>query len=153
MGEWVVRAEEARSDHVVKGYREHLGALGTYGFSVPYDPGSSVGDLALAAGFSNGQMSYQDEGDVQAACRRRSRYRGTSWTSSRRQGVSYHHTCSVTDDASQAWCCMRSLPMPYRRSAARFCGRIGLSLPVTLFFVRYSRAFCVVVIRAAVTGE
>jgi hypothetical protein len=67
MGSWVVRAGLARPEFLIASYTEHLGAQGTYGFSVQYNPGSSVDDLAFVGRFANGSISYQDEDVLQAA--------------------------------------------------------------------------------------
>jgi hypothetical protein len=96
MGEWIVRAGEARPDQLIKGYREHLGALGVYGFSVQYNPGSTVDALALAGAFSNGQISYQDEDVLQAAVAPLSYRLSIIQT----PGSGYHHTCAVLYDAT-----------------------------------------------------
>lgn len=96
MGEWVVRAGEAKPDQLIKGYREHLGALGTYGISVQYNPGSAVDDLARAGSFSNGQISYQDEDVLQAAVAPL----GYQLSVIQTPGAGYHHTCAVLYDAT-----------------------------------------------------
>lgn len=105
MGNWVVRAGEAQPGQLVKGYREHLGAPGVYGFSVQYNPGSSVDDLARAGAFSNGQISYQDEDVLQAVVARLGYRLGFIRT----PGGVYHHTCAVLYDAAGAM--LHTLPL------------------------------------------
>ena len=51
MADWVVRAGIADAPRLIQGYTEHRGQLGTYGFSVQYQPGATVDELCLAGQF------------------------------------------------------------------------------------------------------
>jgi hypothetical protein len=55
---------------LVSGYGPHRVVAGLYGFSVQYQPGRTVKDLAQAGQFPNAQISYQDEAilDPHSAC-------------------------------------------------------------------------------------
>lgn len=100
-----MRAGEAQPGQLMKGYREHLGARGVYGFSVQYNPGSSVDDLAREGAFSNGQISYQDEDVLQAVVASLGYRLGFIPT----PGGVYHHTCMVLYGAAGAM--LHTLPL------------------------------------------
>lgn len=93
MGDWVVRAGEAKGKDLVAGYREHGGLPGTFGFSVQYAPGQgkSVDELARAGRFRNAQISYATDTDLIAAAMRLGY--GLAFVPS--PGTGYHYTCSV----------------------------------------------------------
>lgn len=67
MGTWVVRAGETQAKFLIDGYVEHRRMPGVYGFSVQYNAGSSVDDLARAGRFRNTRISFQEEDVLQAA--------------------------------------------------------------------------------------
>lgn len=105
MGNWVVRAGEAQPQYLIDGYVQHKGALGVYGFSVQYNPGSSVDELAQVGRFRNATISYQDEDVLQTAVAALGYRLGFIPT----PGAGYHHTCTVIYDAAGTM--LHALPM------------------------------------------
>ncbi|HKV83646.1 MAG TPA: hypothetical protein VJN88_03760 [Ktedonobacterales bacterium] len=98
MGSWVVRAGEAQAQFLVDGYVEHRRMPGVYGFSVQYNAGSSVDDLALAGRFRNTRISFQDEDALQAVVAPLG-YRLEFIPS---PGGGFHHTCTLIEVATGA---------------------------------------------------
>lgn len=103
---WVVRAGEAKAVDLVKGYREHLGVQGLYGFSVQYEARLPWQELARAGQYPNAQVSIAEESDLQAALR--SLGHDLRLVSS--PGAGYHHTFAVLYDATGAM--LTQLPLP-----------------------------------------
>lgn len=103
---WVVRAGEARAVDLVKGYREHLGVPGLYGFSVQYQAGISWQDLARAGQYPNAQVSIADEEDLRVALRPL----GYDFRLVASPGGGYHHTFVVLYDATGTM--LTQLPLP-----------------------------------------
>lgn len=95
---WVVRAGVAKPLDLIKGYTEHLGALGTYGFSVQYNPGSDIDELARAGQHPNATISIATEDALQAAVMPLGYHLGFIRT----PGHGYHHTCTVVYDTQQS---------------------------------------------------
>jgi RHS repeat-associated protein len=58
---WVVRGGTAAPDNLQKGYGPHDQVPGLYGFSVQYQPGKTLDQLAQAGQFKNKQISYQTD--------------------------------------------------------------------------------------------
>src|SRR5262249_22731600 len=92
-----------------------------YGFSVQYNPGSTVDVLAREGAFSNGRISYQDEGALQAAVASLGRGYRLGLVST--PGSGYHHTCTVIYDATGAM--LHTLP----RDAAQAISAAFLRMP------------------------
>ena len=93
---WVVRAGEAKAVDLVKGYKEHLGVPGLYGFSVQYHAALPWQDLARAAQYPNAQVSIAQDNDLLAALQSIG-YRMRLVTS---PGAGYHHTFAVLYDVT-----------------------------------------------------
>jgi hypothetical protein len=91
---WVVRAGEAKPGDLVLGYTAHRLVSGLYGFSVPYQAGASLDELARAGQFPNAQIRYADELSLAHAIEPRYRLRLVP-----RPGKGYHHTLAVIEDA------------------------------------------------------
>jgi hypothetical protein len=92
---WVVRAGEAKPVDLMKGYKEHLGVPGLYGFSVQYHAALSWHDLARAGQYPNAQVSIAQEHDLLAALQSLG-YRIQLVPS---PGAGYHHTFAALYDA------------------------------------------------------
>ena len=97
MDEWVVRGGIAAPQYLIAGYAEHKKVSGTYGFSVQYQPGISVDDLAKAGQFPNAEISYAQKADLEAAIQ----YFGYAMELRRTSGIGYHHTFIILYDASR----------------------------------------------------
>jgi hypothetical protein len=95
---WVVRAGAAKAVELVKGYREHLGVPGLYGFSVQYQAGLSWQELAQAGRFPHAQVSIAEDHDLRVALQ--SLGYGLRLVPS--PGAGYHHTFAVLYDATGA---------------------------------------------------
>lgn len=95
---WVVRAGEAKPADLVKGYKEHLGVSGLYGFSVQYHAGLSWQELARAGQFPNAQVSIAEENVLQMALQSL----GYTLRLIASPGAGYHHTFVVLYDATGA---------------------------------------------------
>jgi hypothetical protein len=93
---WVVRAGQAKAADLIRGYGEHLGVPGLYGFSVQYDSGSSWQELARAGRYPNALVSIADENDLQAALQSL----GYTFRLVPSPGRGYHHTFVVLYDAT-----------------------------------------------------
>jgi hypothetical protein len=98
MGNWVVRAGEAQPQHLMDGYVQHKRVLSVYGFSVQYNAGSSVDELARAGQFRNTRISYQDEDVLQAAVASL----GYRLEFIQTPGGGFHHTCAMIYGATGA---------------------------------------------------
>ena len=98
MDEWVVRAGIASADFLITGYGKHKGYAQQqiYGFSVQYNPGSSIADLAKAGEFPNGSISYAQKLALEQALY------GIGYTMKllKTKGTGYHHTLIVIYDAN-----------------------------------------------------
>lgn len=113
---WVVRAGEAKAADLINGYAPHRAVPGLYGFSVQYQLGTTVEELAQAGPFPNAQASYQDEIVLSQALQAR----GYSLRLVRSPGKGHHHTFAVMYDASNAM--QQSLrPRSPRPSKRLFC--------------------------------
>jgi hypothetical protein len=90
--EWVVRGGIASPPQLVNGYGRHA-ALVTplYGFSVQYQPGKTIEELALAGQFRNRQISYADDDALQAAVQSV----GYTMQLVKSPGRGFHHTFAV----------------------------------------------------------
>jgi hypothetical protein len=93
---WVVRAGEAKAVDLIKGYREHLGVPGLYGFSVQYHASLPWQELARSGGYPNAQVSVAEEGDLLAALRSL----GYALRLVPSPGGGHHHTFVVLYDAT-----------------------------------------------------
>lgn len=94
--EWVVRAGVASAASLVKGYNQHRGVPGLFGFSVQYAPGKTVDELARAGNFPHPQISYAMEDALRAALRSL----GYTMRLVKSPGQGYHHTFAVLYDAT-----------------------------------------------------
>jgi hypothetical protein len=103
---WVVRAGGAKAADLTKGYSEHLGVPGLYGFSVQYQIGLSWQELARAGQYPNAQVSIAEEGDLRAALR----LLGYDLRLVSSPGRGYHHTFVVLYDATGTM--LTQLPIP-----------------------------------------
>ncbi len=103
---WVVRAGEGKPVDLMKGYKEHLGVPGLYGFSVQYQTGLSWQELARAGQFPNAQVSIAQEGDLLVALQSL----GYALRLVPSPGAGYHHTFVVLYDATGAM--LTQLPHP-----------------------------------------
>jgi hypothetical protein len=102
----VVRAGEAKPVDLMKGYREHLGVPGLYGFSVQYHAGVSWQELARAGQYPNAQVSIAEEHDLLVALAPL----GYICRLVPSPGAGYHHTFVVLYDAIGAM--LTQLPQP-----------------------------------------
>ena len=93
---WVVRAGIASPNSLVRGYNQHRGVPGLFGFSVQYAPGRSVEELALAGQFPHEQISYATANTLQLALQ------PLDYTMRLVQspGREFHHTFAVLYDVS-----------------------------------------------------
>jgi hypothetical protein len=107
---WVVRAGEAKPGDLVLGYTAHRLVSGLYGFSVQYQAGASLDELARAGQFPNAQISYADELSLAHAIEPRYRLRLVP-----SPGKGYHHTLAVIEDAGGIM--RQTLPLPRRAGA------------------------------------
>jgi len=94
--EWVVRAGIASAKSLVKGYNQHRGVPGLFGFSVQYAPGKTIDELAWAGNFPHPQISYATVGALRAALRSL----GYAIRLVASPGQGYHHTFAVLYDAT-----------------------------------------------------
>ena len=97
MDEWVVRGGIAVPKYLSAGYAEHKKAPGVYGFSVQYQPGISIDDLAQAGQFPNAEISYAQKVALEVAVQQF----GYTMELRRTPGIGYHHTLIVLYDASR----------------------------------------------------
>lgn len=93
---WVVRGGLATADRLMAGYGPHTGVPGLFGFSVQYQPGKSVDEIAQTRRFPNGQLSIAYDTELQAALAPL----GYSMRIIRSPGRGYHHTLAVLYDAN-----------------------------------------------------
>ncbi|HEX8729672.1 MAG TPA: hypothetical protein VF739_13660 [Ktedonobacterales bacterium] len=96
MAEWVVRAGEAAPEKLVQGYDEHRLVPGLFGFSVQYEPGKSVDELARAGRFLNAKISFAYDSDLAASLLPL----GYSMRLLKTPGSGYHVTFVVLYDAT-----------------------------------------------------
>jgi hypothetical protein len=95
--EWVVRGGVVTPKQLSDGFGKHAGvSMPHYGFSVQYQPGKTIAELALAGQFRNGQISYALDDDLQAAVQ----YVGYSMQLVKSPGRGYHHTFAVIYNAN-----------------------------------------------------
>jgi hypothetical protein len=94
--EWVVRGGIATTDRLQKGYGEHRGMRGVFGFSVQYAPGKTVEELAQVGRIRNGQISFATVDDIRAALHPI----GYAMRLVKCPGQGFHHTFAVVYDAS-----------------------------------------------------
>lgn len=90
MEEWIVRAGVADPARLIAGYGRHQGYPNQqiYGFSVQYNPGSSIEELAKVGQFPNKSISYAPKQDLEAAVRPLN----YSILLQRTKGIGFHHT-------------------------------------------------------------
>ncbi len=89
-----MRAGIASPGSLVKGYNQHRGVPGLFGFSVQYAPGRSIEELALAGQFPHEQISYATDDALQLALQPH----GYTMRLVRSPGRGYHHTFAVLYD-------------------------------------------------------
>lgn len=94
--EWVVRGGQTTAERLMRGYAEHLGMPGLYGFSVQYQPGMGVDEIARARRFPNGGLSVAYDVELADALHPL----GYAMRIVRSPGRGYHHTLAVLYDAS-----------------------------------------------------
>jgi hypothetical protein len=102
--DWVVRAGAASADFLMRGYTEHKGMSGVFGFSVQSEPGKTVAELAAAGRFPNNQISYATLDALQAAVQPL----GYRIRLIKSPGVGFHQTLTVLYDANGAM--LQTLP-------------------------------------------
>jgi hypothetical protein len=101
-----VRAGEAKAADLIRGYGEHLGVPGLYGFSVQYQSGSSWQELARAGRYPNAQVSIADDIALRVALLSL----GYTFRLVPSPGRGYHHTFVVLYDATGIM--LTQLPLP-----------------------------------------
>ena len=90
--EWVVRGGVALPKQLIDGYGVHLGVHAPlYGFSVQYQPGRTIDELAQAGQFRNSQISYAADDALQAAIQSV----GYTMRLVQSPGRGFHHTFAV----------------------------------------------------------
>lgn|SRR5579883_1459261 len=95
--EWVVRGGVATPKQLSDGFGKHAGvSIPLYGFSVQYQPGKTIDELARAGQFRNGQISYATDDDLQAAVQQV----GYAMRLVKSPGRGYHHTFAVIYNAT-----------------------------------------------------
>ena len=95
--EWVVRGGLATPKQLIDGYGPHERVNASlYGFSVQYQPGKTIDDLAFAGQFRNGQMSYAGDDTLQSAIQSV----GYTMQLVKSPGRGYHHTFAVIYNAT-----------------------------------------------------
>lgn len=119
--DWVVRAGEARPEHLMRRYTEHLGMQGVYGFSVLYQPGFAWQTLLQADGFPNPTVSVAYDDDLAAALSPL----GYTLRLIKTPGRRFHHTFCVLYNASGT--VLDHLP----RDAAEAISRVFVRYPNT----------------------
>ncbi len=80
----------------MKGYNQHRGVPGLFGFSVQYAPGRSIEELALAGQFPHEQISYATDDALRVALQTL----GYTMKLVRSPGRGYHHTFAVLYDVN-----------------------------------------------------
>lgn len=96
--EWVVRAGMAEPGNLQANYQEHDAVPGVFGFSVQYQAGRTIDELAQAGQFPNAKISYAYDGELAATLSPL----GYSMRLVATPGRGYHHTFMVLYDASGA---------------------------------------------------
>lgn len=91
-----MRAGVANAGSLIKGYNQHRGVPGLFGFSVQYASGKTISELALAGQFPHPQISFAADDALQAALQPL----GYSMRLVKSPGGGYHHTFAVLYDAS-----------------------------------------------------
>jgi hypothetical protein len=94
--DWVVRAGIASPGSLARGYNQHRGVPGLFGFSVQYAIGRSVEELTLAGQFPHEQISHATDDALQLALQPL----GYTMNLVRSPGRGYHHTFAVLYDVS-----------------------------------------------------
>jgi hypothetical protein len=90
--EWVVRAGIATPKQLIDGFGKHLGVgAPLYGFSVQYQPGRTIDELAQAGQYRNGQISYASDDDLAMAVNSS----GYTMRLVKSPGRGFHHTFAV----------------------------------------------------------
>jgi len=108
---WVVRAGLAKTERLQAGFQEHLGAPGVFGFSVQYEPGRTIEELAAAGRFPNGQISYAADTALSDAARNlgydlaliKTPGRGFHYTLGLRASATSDIVQQLPDDVAQAF--------------------------------------------------
>ncbi len=99
MGEWVVRGGVATPQSLKNGYRSHRGVPGLAGFSVQYQPGRTIEQLAAAGLLPHPQINYALDIDLVDAAQVLG-YRIELISSPGRLGNLYHHTLTAWGQAT-----------------------------------------------------
>jgi len=91
---WIVRGGVATPSQLQAGTTRHRGMPdppSLFGFSVQYQPGKTIQELAAAGRFRNAQISVTTEEELVAACLAA----GYPVSIVKSPGVGYHHTAQV----------------------------------------------------------
>jgi hypothetical protein len=88
---WVVRSGIATPEQLKDGTSEHKAIAGLYGFSVQYQPGRSIQELAAAGWFPNRHISVATIEDLVAV----GENAGYNVSVVKSPGRGYHHTIEV----------------------------------------------------------
>ncbi len=115
---WVVRGGLATPNQLQAGTGKHLGVAalpGLFGFSVQYQPGKTVAELAVAGRFRNVQISFATVEELIAA----GAAAGYAIAIVKSPGAGYHHTVRVpsplpADLATALSRVFRQVPHPAR---------------------------------------
>jgi hypothetical protein len=88
---WVIRGGVATPNQLQAGTTPHLQVSGLFGFSVQYQPGKTIKELAAAGKFRNRQISVATDRELVAA----SVSIGYPMSIVKSPGRGYHHTVQV----------------------------------------------------------
>ena len=88
---WVVRGGMAAPKSLQDGYDQHLGAPSVFGFSVQYQPGLTIEQLADAGRFRNSQISYAADAELITTARNL----GYDLSVVKTPGRGFHHTVTA----------------------------------------------------------
>ena len=91
---WVVRGGIATANQLQAGTGRHVGVAtspGLFGFSVQYQPGKTIEELAVAGRFRNAQISFSTAEELIAA----GATAGYAISIVKSPGAGYHHTARV----------------------------------------------------------
>jgi hypothetical protein len=115
--DWVVRGGLATPNMLIAGSREHAAVPGLYGFSVQYEPGRTIEELAQAGRIKNAQISVAPADALQAALLAL----GYQMQLVRSPGHGFHHTFVVLYDASGTM--VQTLPRDAAEAISDSCQR------------------------------
>lgn len=115
---WVVRGGIATPNQLQVGTGKHLGIAippGLFGFSVQYQPGKTIEELAVVGRFRNAQISFATAEELIAA----GAAAGYAITIVKSPGAGYHHTVQMpsplpTDLAAALSRVFKQMPHPAR---------------------------------------